>query len=97
MQPVISIQNDAVVEHSSVESMNSLHTQSGLSDTSPLTLNPGTTPISRPEGASIQHIHKKVNCMTSSFRNILSNIAIIVAKMKFQNVNVLLTIFFMRK
>jgi hypothetical protein len=56
----MSVQNDAVVEHSSVESVNSLHTQSGLSDTSPLTLDPGTTPVSRPESTSTQHTHKKV-------------------------------------
>lgn len=60
----MSVQNDAVVEHSSVESVNSLHTQSGLSDTSPLTLNPGSTPVSRPESTSTQHTHKKVKCMT---------------------------------
>ncbi|XP_023727059.1 zinc finger and BTB domain-containing protein 47 isoform X2 [Cryptotermes secundus] len=59
-QVVMSVQNDAVVEHSSVESVNSLHAQSGLSDTSPLTLNPGTTPVSRPEGTSMQHTHKKL-------------------------------------
>jgi hypothetical protein len=56
----MSLQNDVMVEHSSVESMNSLHTQSGLSDASPLTLNPGATPVSRPESTSSQQNHKKV-------------------------------------
>jgi hypothetical protein len=74
----MSIQNDAVVEHSSVESMNSLHTQSGLSDTSPLTLNPGTTPISRPEGTSSQHTHKKVKCMVYAFQNKFISIAAVI-------------------
>ncbi|KDR17618.1 zinc finger protein 235-like isoform X1 [Zootermopsis nevadensis] len=57
---VMSLQNDVMVEHSSVESMNSVHTHSGLSGTSPLTLNPGATPVSRPESASSQQNHKKL-------------------------------------
>lgn len=59
-QAVMSLQNDVMVEHSSVESMNSLQTQSGLSGASPLTLNPGATPVSRPESTSAQQNHKKV-------------------------------------
>lgn len=63
-QAVMSLQNDVMVEHSSVESMNSVHTHSGLSGTSPLTLNPGATPVSRPESASSQQNHKKVKDVT---------------------------------
>jgi hypothetical protein len=76
----MSVQNDAVVEHSSVESVNSMHTQSGLSDTSPLTLNPGTTPISRPESTSAEHIHKKVKYVMHAFGNKFNSIAVGVAR-----------------
>jgi hypothetical protein len=60
----MSVQNDVMVEPSSVESVNSLHTQSGLSGASPLTLNPGSTPVSRPESTSSQQNHKKVKSDT---------------------------------
>jgi hypothetical protein len=56
----MSVQDDVMVEHSSVESVNSAHTQSGLSGTSPLTVNPGATPASRLESTSTQQNHKKL-------------------------------------
>jgi len=59
-QAVMSVQADVMVEHSSLENVNSAHTQSGLSGTSSLTVNPGTTPASRLESTSTQQNHKKV-------------------------------------
>jgi chitodextrinase len=56
----MSVQNDVMVEHSSVESVNSAHTQSGLSGSSSLTVNPEATPPSRLESTSMQQNHKKV-------------------------------------
>jgi hypothetical protein len=56
----MSVQDDVLVEHSSVESVNSALTQSGLSGTSSLAVNPGATPSSRIESTSTQQNHKKV-------------------------------------
>jgi len=59
-QAVMSVQDDVMVEHSSVESVNSTHTQSGLGGTSSLSVNPGAAPASRLESTSTQENHKKV-------------------------------------
>jgi hypothetical protein len=59
-QAVMSVQNDVMVEHSSVESVNSAHTQSGLSGTSSLSVNPGAVRTSRLDSTSAQQNHKKV-------------------------------------
>jgi hypothetical protein len=59
-QAVMSVQDDVMVEHSSVESVNSAHTQPGLGGTSSLSVNPEATPASRLESTSTQQNHKKV-------------------------------------
>ena len=61
----MSVQNDVMVEHSSVESVNSAHTQSGLSGSSSLTVNPEATPPSRLESTSMQQNQSELETLRS--------------------------------